>query len=159
MSRLRRVLAVAGVSLAVVLTGCTATVSLDPAPDANDPRCAKVMVLLPGNLAGQGRVWTDAQSTAAWGQPTRVILSCGVTPPGPTVLPCVSLGGVEWIVDDKAYPSVRVTTFGRVPAIQVFMNTKEVDSNRVLTQLGGRIAQVLPQDHGACDAPASTPSS
>ena len=70
------------------LTGCTSTVSLEPAPDANDPACAEVTVRLPDDLAGQSRRWTDAQATGAWGEPAAVLLTCGVEPPGPTTLPC-----------------------------------------------------------------------
>jgi hypothetical protein len=156
----RRAAAAAVVALAIGLAGCSATVSLTPAADANNPGCAKVMVLLPGSLAGQDRRWTDAQSTAAWGSPATVIMSCGVAPPGPTTLKCISLGGVDWIVDDSDYPRVKVTTFGRTPAIQVYMDTttKGVDSNQVLSQLGGQIAQVLPQSGEPCTDP-ETPSS
>lgn len=120
------------------LTGCTSTVSLSPAPHANNPRCADIMVRLPGNLGGQQRVWTDAQSTASWGTPTKIIFACGVTPPGPTTTKCIALGGIDWLVDETKQPNYRLTTFGRTPAVQLFVNggAGGVDPNAVLTTLG-----------------------
>jgi hypothetical protein len=140
--RPRRALAVAVLAVGLALAGCSTTVSLQPAPDANDPACAQIMVRLPATLAGQSRVWTDAQSTAAWGTPTRIIMACGVTPPGPSTLKCVSLGGVDWLVDESDEPNFRITTFGRTPAVQAYLQSsdKDVDPNAVLTQLGRLVA-------------------
>ena len=128
--------------LGFALTGCSTTISLEPAPQANDPACAAIMVRLPGDLANQQRVWTDAQSTAAWGSPTRIIMACGVTPPGPSTLKCVSLGGVDWLVDESDDPNFRITTYGRSPAVQLYLkgHDKDVDPNAVLTQLGRLVA-------------------
>ncbi len=127
---------------AALLTGCSTTISVDQPPDANNPKCAEIMVRLPSQLSDQSRVWTDAQSTAAWGTPTRIIMACGVTPPGPTTLKCVSLGGVDWIVDESAQPNFRITSYGRTPAVQVYLDggDKSVDPNTVLTQLGRLVA-------------------
>ncbi len=126
----------------LALTGCAATVSLTPAPHANDPACAAIMVRLPGDLGDQDRHWTDAQSTAAWGTPSRVIFSCGVTPPGPSTIKCVSLGGVDWLVDESEDPHFRITSYGRTPAVQLYVDSsdKSVDPNAVLTQLGRLVA-------------------
>ena len=145
---LRRIALAAAAALAatVALTGCATEVSLTPGPDANNPKCAEIMVRLPGDLSGQSRVWTDAQSTAAWGSPTRIIMACGVTPPGPTTLKCVSLGGVDWIVDESKQPNFRITSYGRTPAVQVFLDgaDKSVDPNSVLTQLGRLVSAQTP---------------
>jgi hypothetical protein len=141
-TRTRRILAALTAVAALALTGCAADVSLQPAADANNPACAAVMVRLPGDLDGQDRRWTDAQSTAAWGSPSRVILSCGVTPPGPSTIKCVSLGGVDWLVDESEQPRFRITSYGRVPAVQVYLDSsdKSIDPNSVLSQLGRLIA-------------------
>src|SRR3954454_19115944 len=118
--RPRRLPAALGVAAAIVsLAGCTSTVSLDPAPHANDPACAEVTVRLPGELGGQPRRWTDAQATGAWGDPAAVLLTCGVEQLGPTTLPCQSVGGVDWVIDDADAPRYRVTSFGREPAVQL----------------------------------------
>lgn len=128
--------------LGLGLAGCAETISLEPAPDANNPRCAEIMVRLPGVIGEASRVWTDAQSTAAWGTPTKVIMSCGVTPPGPSTLKCISLGGIDWLVDESQQPHYRVTTYGRTPAVQVFVDgsNKGADPNAVLSQLGQLVA-------------------
>ena len=81
----------------LVLSGCAPTVHLEPAANANDPLCAEVTVRLPDSIGDQARVWTDAQATAAWGTPSSVLLTCGLEPPAPTTLQCVSLGGVDWV--------------------------------------------------------------
>lgn len=137
----------------VALAGCSATVSVDPAPDANNPKCAEIMVRLPGTISDQARVWTDAQATAAWGTPTRIIMACGVTPPGPTTLKCVSLGGVDWIVDESTQPNFRITSYGRTPAVQVFLDggDSSVDPNAVLTQLGRLVAAHTHKTAGCTD--------
>jgi len=138
------------------LAGCATTISLTAPPSANDPRCAEVMtglsVLPGGTLGDQSRRWTDAQSTAAWGNPATIILACGVTPPGPTTVKCVVLGGVGWIVDSSKSPKLTATTFGRVPAVQVFLDSSAasgVDPNQVLDTVGRLVAQDTKQT-GQC---------
>ena len=56
----------------VALAACSTTVSLQPAPDANNPRCAEVTVRFPQTLDGFERRWTDAQATT--GKP--LIVTC-----------------------------------------------------------------------------------
>lgn len=125
--------------------------SLDPAPLANDPACADVIVRLPDQVDGQDRRWTDAQSTGAWGDPTAVILTCGIEPPGPTTLPCQSVDGVDWIIDDAEAPRYRVTTYGRTPAVELYLDNEVVSSAAVLESLSN-IVSLLPQDGGTCTA-------
>ncbi|GAA1964905.1 DUF3515 family protein [Microbacterium deminutum] len=149
------VLVVAGVisALAATLTGCSSTVSLETAPHADDPACAEVTVRLPGQLAGQSRRWTDAQATGAWGDPASVLLTCGVEPPGPTTMPCQSVNGVDWIIDDTDAPRYRVTTFGRTPAVEVYLDNKVVSSADVLDALS-TIVSLLPADGSKCTSPS-----
>jgi hypothetical protein len=132
-----------------LLTGCTSTVSLQPAPDANDPACADVSVRLPDTVDGQERRWTDAQATGAWGDPASVILTCGVEPLGPTTLPCRSAGGVDWVIDESDAPRYRVTTFGRVPAVEIYLDNDVVSSAQVLDSLS-QIVDILPRDGSVC---------
>ncbi|MDR2997849.1 MAG: DUF3515 domain-containing protein [Microbacterium sp.] len=134
---LRRLAAAVCVLTALVLSGCSQTVSLEPAKDANNPLCAEVTVRLPDAVAGQDRRWTDAQATGAWGDPTTVLLSCGVAVPGPTAeLQCVTLEGIDWLVDPKQEPWMRMTTYGRDPAVQVFVDTTKVSADAVLANTG-----------------------
>lgn len=151
MIRTRRALAVA-IALTAgssSLAGCASTVHLDAAPESNDAACAEVTVRLPGELDGQPRRWTDAQATGAWGDPAAVLLSCGLEPPGPTTLPCQSVNGVDWVIDDAEAPRYRVTTFGRMPAVELYLDTEVVSSAEVLDALSG-IVGLLPTDGSEC---------
>ncbi|GAB2835701.1 DUF3515 family protein [Microbacterium insulae] len=134
---------------AVGVTGCSTTVSMDPAPDANDPACAEVTSRLPGSLAGEPRRWTDAQATGAWGDPAAVLLTCGVEPIGPTTLPCQTVNGVDWVIDESEAPRYRVTSFGRVPAVEVYLDNDVVSSADVLDSLSVLVAR-LPTDGATC---------
>lgn len=142
---------------AIALAGCSTTVSMEPAPDANDPACADVTALLPGTLAGEPRRWTDAQATGAWGDPAAVLLTCGVEPIGPTTLPCQTVSGVDWVIDESEAPRYRVTTFGRVPAVEVYLDNDVVSSADVLEDLSLLVSR-LPSDGATClvrgEAPA-----
>ena len=77
------------------LAGCTAGVSLEAAPDSNNPNCAEVSVRLPDQIAGLDKRVTDAQATGAWGNPSSVILRCGLPSVEVSTLPCVTASGVE----------------------------------------------------------------
>ena len=142
-----------------LLGGCSATTHLEPAEDANNPLCAEVIVGLKNanSIADLDRRWTDAQATAAWGEPTgdsAIILRCGVTVPGPTAeLQCVTLEGVDWLVDASETPFLRLTTYGRDPATQLYIDTGAVSSNDVISSrtLVGAITAVPAE--GRCTAP------
>lgn len=134
---------------AVALAGCTTTVSMEPAPGANDPACAEISVLLPGTLDGQDRRWTDAQATGAWGDPSAVLFTCGLEPPGPTTLPCQTVNGVDWIIDESAAPNYRVTSFGREPAVEIYLDNDVVGSAEVLDRLS-LIVSRLPETGATC---------
>ncbi|MER7796168.1 DUF3515 family protein [Microbacterium sp. NPDC096154] len=153
---IRRLAAATALVLAAGLSGCTATVSLEAAPDANDPACAEVTVRLPDAIGDLERRWTDAQATGAWGDPTSVIVSCGVTPPGPTTLQCVPFEGVDWIVDASELPYQRITTYGRTPATQVYVNTDEISPSDVLPTIS-RIVSSIPAERQCVDREDATP--
>ncbi len=149
-------LAATAVMAVGVLSGCTAPVAMDPGPDANDPLCAEVSVRLPDRLDGKERRQTDAQATGAWGDPAAVLLTCGVEPPGPTTIPCTSVGGVDWIIEDQGDFRFRVTTFGRTPAVQLYLDTNVdtgVSSAAVLEALSAPVGR-LPIDGACTDIPA-----
>ena len=156
MTRTRRTLACAALAATLALAGCSTTVSLQPAGDAGNPRCADVMVRLPDAVSTVDRVWTDAQSTASWGTPSAVILSCGVDVPGPSTLTCVTFQGVDWIIKPEKNDTYRATTFGRTPALQLLIDTKRVDSNAVLNSIS-TAASTLTKD-AKCTS-SETPSS
>ncbi|MFJ6652175.1 DUF3515 family protein [Microbacterium sp. NPDC091313] len=157
MTRPRRPLAVVAVAtLALALTSCAGTVSLQPGPEANDPACAELMVGLPATIGGEQRRWTDAQATAAWGSPATIIMTCGVAVPGPSTLPCRELNGIDWLVDEADAPNYRFTTFGRTPAVEVYLNFDVVGSADTLGALSARLNAVQSPTGSECtDRPDS----
>jgi len=140
--------------LAASLAGCTSTVALDPAPDCNNPRCAAVSVRLPDSIDGNAQRATNAQATSAWGNPTHVILRCGLPEVLASTLPCVTAGGIDWLVDASAAPSYRFVTFGRKPATEVIVDSKNASGVKALDALGTSISQGIPSDR-RCTEPAS----
>ena len=125
---------------AVALAGCAAAVPMQPADDAVNPDCANVIVHLPTSVADQPERETNAQATGAWGDPTAVLLTCGVTVPGPTTLPCVNINGIDWIEDDSEAPNYRYTTYGRDPATEVYIDSELVSGSTTMVDLADAIA-------------------
>ena len=122
--------------MAPVLSGCAATVVLTPADDANNPNCAEVIVRLPQETSTLTKRSTNSQSTAAWGSPVAVTLRCGLDPVMVSELPCVTAGGVDWIVDESAKPNYRFVSFGRTPATEIIINSEKASGSTVLEDLG-----------------------
>ena len=139
-------------SLALLtLSGCAATVNLEPAEDSNNPGCAEVMVRLPSQLGGLQERYTNAQATAAWGDPAAVLLRCGLEPVEVSTLPCVSAGGMDWLVDDSLAPSYRFISYARFPAVEVVVDSDNASGITSLEGIAGAVAQ-LPATK-ACLAP------
>lgn len=128
--------------LVTLVTGCTATVPLHPADGANDPKCAEVMVRLPDSVAGLERRSTNAQSTAAWGNPAMVILRCGLAEPGPSELPCFTVNGIDWIRDDSKAPVYTFTTFGRSPATELVIDSNGASGIDSVDAIGSAVAAI-----------------
>lgn len=127
---------------ALLLTGCTATVSLDPAADANDPACADVMVRLPDAIGELERRQTNSQSTAAWGEPTSVIFRCGLEPVTVSNLTCVTASDQDWLVDESNKPSYRFVSFARTPAVEVILDSQKISGVSALDELSSAISRI-----------------
>jgi hypothetical protein len=117
------------------LAGCSAPVTVTPAPDAADPVCARAVGALPDRVAGLEARETSAQAALAWGEPA-VVLRCGVTPLGPTEEVCLSVQGadgveVDWVVVQGERGST-FTTYGRVPALEVTVPAALVEQDPAL---------------------------
>lgn len=138
----RAVIALAPVTAVLVgLTGCTSVVDVDPAVDAANARCADVMIALPPSIAENEQRDTNSQATSAWGDPSKVVLRCGVDVPGPTTDPCVTVNDVDWVLREGE-PAWTATTYGRDPAVEVLFDPDEVASSTVLVELGGAVSRV-----------------
>lgn len=158
------------IAISLALTGCTPTVALDAADQAEDPSCAAVIVRLPETVASQAKRETNAQGTGAWGNPTSVILHCGVVSPGPTTDRCLSINGIDWVEVDVSPPRYTYVTYGRTPAVEVTVDNTAADASSVLPDLTDAVAVIpagracvgpeevpLPADDGSVPTPAATP--
>ena len=128
-------------TVVVLLAACVPTVSLVVPPDATNVACAEIAVRLPQEVAGRQRRTTDAQATAAWGNPAAALLRCGVPPPGPTALPCITVNGIDWIEDDSENPHIRYMTFGRSPATEVVIDSALASGSNALVDLAAAVEQ------------------
>jgi hypothetical protein len=101
-----------------VLAACGGSGSaLTAAPRAADPACVRALAQLPTTVLGSSRTALAVAGAASFGQPS-IVLRCGLPEQPPTTKPCLTVNGVDWVVDDAADPIV-FTTYGRVPAAEV----------------------------------------
>ena len=151
MPRSRRLAVVAGALILLgALAGCSTTVHVDPADDANNAACADVSVLLPDAIGDLDRMWTDAQATGAWGDPT-VVLRCGVDVPAPSDLVCQTIGGVDWLVLAQEDERQRLVTYGRDPAVEVIIKRgSDIDFRSIVEKLSTSIQSGLQPSTAKC---------
>jgi len=135
--------------LLLVVSGCQSIVSLDPAPDSNNPNCAPVIVRLPDEVGRLAKRETDAQATGAWGDPVQVILTCGLAPLGPVAQPCFTYGDIDWVIDDTADDVIIATVFGRDPGLSVKIDGDLESPATVLKELSYAIS-FLPENERSC---------
>lgn len=137
----------AAVALAL-LAGCTSPVTVPVAPEANHPDCARIVLALPDTLAGLERRQTSSQATRAWGSAEIITLRCGVAPPAPTTETCTTAddlqgNAVDW-VSVEGERGWTFTTYGRQPAVEVFVPSSIADqrSTSFLLDLGPAVQRV-----------------
>lgn len=127
----------------LVLAGCAPTVSLQPAPQATSVGCAGVIVRLPAAIGSAGRRTTDAQGTAAWGEPATVTLTCGVRTPAVSDIKCQTIGDVDWLLGEQRIGGAQrqvLTTYGRVPGVQVVLDPSGPAAGDVLNAVSDPVA-------------------
>lgn len=137
-------------ALSLLLVGCAAVVPMAPADDAANPLCAEISVRLPDAIDGLPKRETNAQATGAWGSPALVLLTCGVPVPAPSTDRCVTIDGVDWLVNDTDPKRGVFTTYGRDPAVRVVVDHVTSDSN-ALNALANAV-RANPAE-GACTDP------
>ncbi len=139
----------------VALSGCAPAVEVSAAQDSTNPACAAMMVALPDVLGDAAIRPTTTQATAAWGDPSLVVLRCGVAVPGPTTDRCVGVNGVDWIIKQET-SAWTLTTYGRTPATEVVLDPDKIPSSTVLAQLSSAAAKIPSQRKclGAADETA-----
>ena len=126
---------------AVTLSSCSPVVDVTPAKDAANAACAPMMLALPDAIGDARLRKTNAQATAAWGDPSQVILRCGVNVPGPTTDRCISVNDVDWVIKEGD-PVWTLTTFGREPATEILMDPDKISSATVLADLSAAALKI-----------------
>lgn len=126
----------------LLLSGCTATVNLEAAEDSNNPACAEVMVRLPDTLGDHQQRFTNSQATAAWGDPSAVLLRCGLPEVTISELPCVTAGNFDWLVDDSQAPSYRFISYATSPAVEVIVNSDVASGVTTLESLEAAVSVI-----------------
>ncbi|GGY10564.1 hypothetical protein GCM10010358_73830 [Streptomyces minutiscleroticus] len=106
---------------------------------------------LPRIVTGEKSQETTGAGTTAWGD-GKIVLRCGVTPLDPTTNLCMTVDGVDWVLDEaKAKNSGprALTTYGRHPAIEVTINDSALSPGDVLVDLNRTVKQI-PQGDRKC---------
>lgn len=126
----------------LLLTGCAPVVNLEAAPESNNPLCAEVSVRLPEELGSLQQRETNSQATSAWGEPTAILLRCGLEGVEVSTLPCVSAGEVDWLVDDTEAPTYRFISYARYPAVEVIVDSTMASGITALEGLSQAVSQI-----------------
>ncbi len=126
----------------LALAGCAGTVPLEPGPEANDPECAAISVRVPDTIGQLERRTTNAQATAAWGDPAAVIYRCGLPEQGPSDLQCFEVDGVDWLIDESNAPRYVFTTYGRTPVTEVIVDGDYVSGSDAVRALSPAVSVV-----------------
>ena len=134
-------IALAGGLGVLALAGCSPAVDVPAAADAANPACAPMMVALPDAIGDSRLRKTNSQATAAWGDPSLVILRCGVNVPGPTTDRCVTVNGIDWVIREGD-PVWTLTTYGREPATEILLDPEKISSATVLADLASPAGKV-----------------
>ncbi|BDQ00007.1 DUF3515 domain-containing protein [Aquiluna sp. KACHI24] len=126
----------------LLLAGCAPVVNLQAAEDANNPLCAEVSVRVPDTLGELEKRETNSQATAAWGEPTAVLMRCGLEGVEVSTLPCVTAGEVDWLVDDSEAPTYRFISYARFPAVEVIVDSTLASGVSALEGLSQAVSQI-----------------
>lgn len=126
---------------AALSTACGSTATVEAAEDAAHPDCAEVMLSLPEEIAEFPLRETTSQATAVYGDPSAVVIRCGVAPPGPSTEHCVTAEGVDWLAIERE-EDWQLISYGREPAIEVTLDIERVASSTAMVALGGSAEHV-----------------
>ncbi len=140
--------AVALVTLLVACAACGAVdVRASDVSSAQRRSCAALVAALPPTVADQERRETRGSPLgAAWGDPP-IVLRCGVGTPAdydPTV-GCQRVNGLDWFVPaagmNDQHVDVVMTTYGRVPSVEVVLPAEYRPPAAAMVDLGPAIEQ------------------
>ncbi|MEW1675392.1 DUF3515 family protein [Streptomyces noursei] len=93
------------------------------APNSNNPLCGKIQKSYPDKILGEERALASVQGVAVWGD-SKVVLRCGMEPPRPTIDPCMTVNGIDWVLIERKSNQDQKTliTYGRSPAVEVVIS-------------------------------------
>lgn len=136
----------------LAVTGCTTASSsahITAAPGAKAPACATALAAAPETVADKGRTPLPVDGALSWGEPA-IVLRCGLPAPVPTTKPCLSVNGIDWIVETDSGPFVFVS-YGRSPAVELRVPAgyRREAAVAAVTDVGP-VAAALPADGRAC---------
>jgi len=88
-------------------------------------------------------------------------MTCGLETPGPSTLPCRAFDGVDWLVDESQASENRytLTTFGRSPAVHIYLDYSAASSADVAQALGPLIRSYLPATGAVCTSASDATAS
>ncbi|MER6016339.1 DUF3515 domain-containing protein [Streptomyces bluensis] len=136
-------------AVVIFLVSSAGNYSVTAAPDGGSKGCASVVSELPRSVMGKEKRETTGAGTAAWGD-AGIVLRCGVTPLNPTINLCMTVDGVDWVLDEakakKGGPRT-LTTYGRHPATEVTVNDSALSPGDVLVDLNRAVKQIPQGDH------------
>lgn len=134
---------------ALVAAGCSSAVKVAPLAGGDTPVCRAVAAAWPASVAGEQPRVTAVQdvTVAAWGDPP-IIARCGATAPGPTTEQCLDIDGVDWVTSELD-DGVKFTTYGREPAIEVFVPDAYAPQPLVMPAFGAA-AREVPKGEREC---------
>ena len=118
-------------------------------PGADSAPCQAFTALWPSLVSSQPARAVSVQSPAArvWGNPA-VIAICGYDAPAPSTLECLSVDGVDWLVQRRS-DGVQFTTYGRSPAMDVLVPAAYAPEPLLLPAFGAA-ARSLPETGRHC---------
>jgi len=138
---------VAGVVALISLTatGCKVDVPDTDVPAAERTACAALVDALPASVSDQERRQTKGNPIgAAWGDPA-IVLRCGVGKPAnydPRV-GCQTVNDMDWYIPEPGMndqqADVVMTTYGRVPAVEVVLPAEYRPPVAAMVDLAGTI--------------------
>ncbi|MFJ9819151.1 DUF3515 domain-containing protein [Streptomyces sp. NPDC101151] len=122
---------------------------LSAAERASAPACTGLSGRWPGRLDGHGRERVGVTGAEAWGGGA-VTARCGLVSPGPDLDPCVSVNGVDWLIEqDRSRRSGKqvLVSYGRSPAVEVTISPGVRAVDEVLTELSRAVAPIVQRSH------------
>ncbi|MER5600041.1 DUF3515 family protein [Streptomyces sp. NPDC002265] len=132
-------------ALLLVREADSARPGMTAAERGDDPRCARIARDYPAELGGQRRSDPGVVGVTVWGGGA-VVLRCGLRPPQPTVDRCLSVDGVDWVLEDAKFHDGRkvLITYGRDPAVEITLTDGTAETDTALLELS-KAVKPLPQ--------------